>query len=66
LKDRTTRILNYEINLTFRRQVAVAIKTATTIEPYIAATTKARPAKYETLTTATQNSFKIQAFSALT
>jgi len=46
--------------------VAVAIKTATTIEPYIAATTKARPAKYETLTTATQNSFKIQAFSALT
>jgi len=31
--------------------VAVTIETATTIEPYLAATIKIWPAKYETLTT---------------
>jgi len=46
--------------------VAVTIETATTIEPYLAAAVKTRPAKYETLAIETKNSFKTQAFSALT
>jgi len=50
------------VNLTFRRQVAVSIETAKTIEPHFAATIETRPAKYETLTTETENSFKTQAF----
>jgi len=40
----TAHICNYEINLTFRRQVAVTIETETTIKPfkpYLAATIEA-------------------------
>jgi len=36
------------------------------MEPYVAATIKTWPAKHETLTTETENSFKTQAFSAWT
>jgi len=36
------------------------------IEPYVAATIKTWPAKYETLSTETENSLKNQTFSALT
>jgi len=46
--------------------VAITIETATTIELYVAATIKTRPAKYETLRIETENSFKTQAFYALT
>ena len=42
-------ILNYELNLGFRRQVAVTIEIATTIEPHLAANIKTWPAKYERL-----------------
>ena len=42
-------ILNYELNLGFRRQVAVTIETATTIEPHLAENIKTWPAKYERL-----------------
>jgi len=31
-------IRNYELRLTFRRQIAVTIETAITIKPYLAAT----------------------------
>ena len=53
-------ILNYEVNLILRRQVAVTIETGTTIAPYLAATITTWPAKYDTLTTETENSFKTQ------
>jgi len=36
--NQTPHNLNYEVNLTFRRQVAVTTETGTTIEPYLAAT----------------------------
>ena len=38
--------------------MAVIIETATTIEQYLAANVEFQPAKYETLTTETENSFK--------
>jgi len=60
--NQTPHILNYEVNLTFGRQVAISIKTGTTIEPYLAAILITWPAKYETLTTETENSFKTQPF----
>ena len=46
--------------------MSLTIETATIIDrTYVAATIKPWPAKYETLTTETENSFKTQAFSAL-
>jgi len=48
--------------------VAVTIETATTQSKRMLqqSTIKPGPAKYKTLTTETENSFKTQAFSALT
>jgi len=47
--------------------VAVTIETAKkSIEPHVAATIKTWPAKYETLSTETKNSFKNQTISAST
>jgi len=36
----------------------VTIQTSPTIQPYLAATNKTRPPKYETLATETENSFE--------
>jgi len=45
---------NYELNVTFRRQVVVTIEISTTF----AATTETGPAKYERFINKTENSFK--------
>jgi len=55
--DETARNCNYELNLTFKRQVVVTVETIS-IEPYHLATVENTPAKYKTLVIETENRFK--------